>query len=99
VSGMPLRVLPWKQFRALGSAALALCDVGSGRLDGMVDALADRHGPWDYLGGLLVCSEAGAEVRDVFDRDLAVTDPDARRQLVAGATPELVDALLPAVCA
>ena len=39
VSGMPLRVLPWKQFRALGSAALALCDVASGRLDGMVDAL------------------------------------------------------------
>jgi len=98
VSGMPLRVLPWKQFRALGSAALALCDVASGRLDGMVDALPDRHGPWDYLGGLLVCTEAGADVRDVHGRELAVSDPDARRQLVAGATPELVTALFPAVC-
>jgi myo-inositol-1(or 4)-monophosphatase len=97
VSGMPKRVLPWKQFRALGSAALALCDVASGRLDGMIDAMPDRHGPWDYLGGLLVCTEAGAEVRDVHARELAVTDPDARRQLVAGATPELVDALFAAV--
>ena len=87
----------WKQFRALGSAALALCDVASGRLDGMVDALPDRHGPWDYLGGLLVCTEAGADVRDVHGRDARVTDPDARRQLVAGATPQLVDALFPAV--
>lgn len=97
VSGMPGRVLPWKQFRALGSAALALCDVASGRLDGMLDALPDRHGPWDYLGGLLVCTEAGASVRDLHDRPLAVVDPDARRQLVAAATPALVDALVPAV--
>jgi myo-inositol-1(or 4)-monophosphatase len=64
----------------------------------MVDALPDRHGPWDYLGGLLVCTEAGADVRDVHGRELAVADPDARRQLVAGATPQLVDALFPAVC-
>ena len=97
ISGMPDRVLPWKQFRAMGSAALALCDVASGRLDGMLDALADRHGPWDYLGGLLVCLEAGASVRDVHRRELVVADPDARRQLLAGATPALVEALAPAV--
>jgi myo-inositol-1(or 4)-monophosphatase len=97
VSGMPHRVLPWKQFRALGSAALALCDVASGRLDGMIDALPDRHGPWDYLGGLLICNEAGAHVRDVHDRPLAVPDPDARRQIIAGATPQLVDSLMSAV--
>jgi fructose-1,6-bisphosphatase/inositol monophosphatase family enzyme len=97
ISGMPDRVLPWKQFRAMGSAALALCDVASGRLDGMLDALADRHGPWDYLGGLLVCLEAGAAVRDVHHRELVVPDPDARRQLLAGATPALVEALAGAV--
>ena len=97
ISGMPKRVLPWKQFRAMGSAALSLCDVASGRLDGMLDALPDRHGPWDYLGGLLVCTEAGAAVRDLYDRPLAVSDPDARRQLVAGATPALMEALVPAV--
>jgi myo-inositol-1(or 4)-monophosphatase len=97
ISGMPREVLPWKQFRAMGSAALALCDVASGRLDGMLDALPDRHGPWDYLGGLLVCAEAGATVGDVRGRELAVTDPDERRQLVAGATPALARALVPAV--
>jgi fructose-1,6-bisphosphatase/inositol monophosphatase family enzyme len=97
VSGMPKRLLPWKQFRAMGSAALSLCDVASGRLDGMLDALPDRHGPWDYLGGLLVCTEAGAAVRDIHHRPLAVPDPDARRQLIAGATPALVEALVPAI--
>lgn len=97
ISGMPARVLPWKQFRAMGSAALSLCDVASGRLDGMLDALPDRHGPWDYMGGLLVCREAGATVRDVRGRDLEVTDPAARRQLIAGATAALVEALVPAI--
>ena len=97
ISGMPAHVLAWKQFRAMGSAALSLCDVASGRLDGMIDALADRHGPWDYLGGWLVCTEAGATVRDVHHRPLAVPDPDARRQLIAGATPALAEALVAAV--
>jgi myo-inositol-1(or 4)-monophosphatase len=97
ISGMPTRVLPWKQFRAMGSAALSLCDVASGRLDGMLDALPDRHGPWDYLGGLLVCTEAGAVVRDVHHRPLALPDPEARRQLIAGATSALVEALAPAI--
>jgi len=97
ISGMPKRVLPWKQFRAMGSAALSLCDVASGRLDGMLDALPDRHGPWDYLGGLLVCTEAGASVRDIHHRELAVADWEARRQLIAGATPALVEALVPAI--
>ena len=93
VSGMPARVLPWKQFRALGSAALTLCDVAAGRLDGFVDSLRDLHAPWDYLGGLLVCTEVGATVVDVEDRPLAVTDPDARRQLLAASTPALLEEL------
>jgi fructose-1,6-bisphosphatase/inositol monophosphatase family enzyme len=97
LSGMPTRVLCWKQFRALGSAALALCDVAAGRLDGFVDSLADGHAPWDYLGGLLVCVEAGATVTDLRGRDLAVTDPEARRQLVAAATPALATALMAAL--
>lgn len=93
VSGMPARVLPWKQFRALGSAALTLCDVAAGRVDGFVDSLNDLHAPWDYLGGLLVCTEVGASVVDAQDRPLAVTDPDARRQLLAASTPELLEEL------
>ena len=80
-----------------GPPRSALCDVASGRLDGMLDALPDRHGPWDYLGGLLVCTEAGAVVQDLYDRPLAVTDWEARRQLIAGATPALVTELIPAI--
>ena len=99
ISGFPARPLAWRQFRALGSAALALCDVAAGRIDAYVDAALDQHRPWDYLGGALVCAEAGALVVDVHDRPLAVTDPAARRQLLAAATPELLDAVRSALTA
>jgi myo-inositol-1(or 4)-monophosphatase len=93
LAGMPVRALPWKQFRALGSAALTLCDVAAGRVDAYLDALADMHSPWDYLGGLLVCQEAGARVVDVKDRELVTLDGDARRTLLAASTPSLLDQL------
>ncbi len=96
LTGMPQRVLGWAQFRALGSAALALCDVAAGGLDGYVDG-GGRHAPWDYLGGLLACTEAGGMVADAAGRDLAIADPDARRQVLAAGTPELLDELRPAV--
>ncbi|MCZ7526524.1 MAG: inositol monophosphatase [Acidimicrobiia bacterium] len=95
VSGMPARALPWKQYRALGSVALALCDIAAGAVDGYVDG-GDWHSPWDYLGGLLACVEAGATVIDLGGRPLAVTDPGARRQLLVAATPELLEELRPA---
>lgn len=90
---MPDRVLPWRQFRALGSSALALCDVAAGNLDGFLDATDSAHCPWDYLGALLVCREAGALVVDAHDRELVVAEESARRQLVAAGTPELLGAL------
>lgn len=96
LSGVPDRILPWKQFRALGSCALALCDVASGSIDAYVDA-GRWHAPWDYLGGWLACLESGAVVVDVLDGPLGVTDPLARRQLLAASTPALLDAVRPAV--
>jgi len=93
-SGMPRQRLPWKQLRSLGSAALELCDVASGALDAY---LSSWLSPWDYLGGLLVCREAGAPVVDAHDSELVVTDPEVRRQLVAAATPDLLDAVRPAL--
>ena len=93
-SGTPQQRLPWKQFRSLGSAALELCDVAAGALDAY---LTSWQAPWDYLGGVLVCREAGAMVVDANGRELVVTEPDARRQLVAAATPELLDAVRPAL--
>jgi fructose-1,6-bisphosphatase/inositol monophosphatase family enzyme len=92
ISNLPGRMLAWKQFRALGSCALALCDVASGALDGYVDA-GSVHAPWDYLGGLLVCTEAGATVVDRDDRPLAIADPNARRRLVAAGTTPLLRVL------
>jgi fructose-1,6-bisphosphatase/inositol monophosphatase family enzyme len=95
LSGMPSRLLPWAQFRALGCASLALCDVGAGALDGYVDGGA-WHAPWDYLAGMLFCREAGGVVVEALGQPLEVTDTSARRALLAAATPDLLDALRPA---
>lgn len=92
ISNFPGRMLAWKQFRALGSCALALCDVAYGALDGYFDA-GSVHAPWDYLGGYLICSEAGVKVIDTEDRPLGIADPNARRRLVAAGTPQLLEAL------
>ena len=88
LSGYPPRHLRWRQYRALGAAALDLCAVADGRLDGFVDC--HSHGPWDYLGGTLVCREAGAHVVDAAGRELTTTDPGARRTLLAAAGESLL---------
>lgn len=89
LSGLPPRHLGWRQFRALGAAALDLCLVADGTLDAFVDCSPDAHGPWDYLGAFLVCVEAGVTITDVDDRELVVLDHSVRRTPIAGATPEL----------
>jgi fructose-1,6-bisphosphatase/inositol monophosphatase family enzyme len=94
LSGYPPRHLGWKQFRALGAAALDRCAVASGLLDGYLDCSWNAHGSWDYLGGMLVCLEAGAAVVDAEGRDLVVLDHDARRTPVAAATPALLGELV-----
>lgn len=82
----------WAQVRTLGAAALELCAVGAGRLDGYIDFSASGLGSWDYLGGLLVCREAGVVAVDGLGRDLVTTDHAARRAPVA-ATPGLLEDL------
>jgi myo-inositol-1(or 4)-monophosphatase len=96
LAGWPARRLAWKQFRALGCAALALCDLAAGGLDGYLDT-GRWHAPWDYLGGMLICREAGAVVSDRLGEELVVVDLAARRQLVGAATPALHDALRTAI--
>jgi fructose-1,6-bisphosphatase/inositol monophosphatase family enzyme len=93
-SGTPARRLAWKQFRSLGSAALELCDVAAGALDAYLTSWVS---PWDYLGGVLVCREAKAAVVEAHGGELIVTDTDTRHQLVAAATPELLDGVRPAL--
>jgi fructose-1,6-bisphosphatase/inositol monophosphatase family enzyme len=96
LNGYPSRHLGWKQYRALGSAALDLCAVAAGILDGYVDCTTDGHAPWDYLGGMLVCREAGAVVEDAANRELVTARHADRRIPVAAATPALFAALLAA---
>ena len=96
LSGYPPTYLGWKQYRALGAAALDLCAVADGTLDGYLDCSWNAHGVWDYLGGMLVCREAGAAVDEAEGRDLVVLDPGEKRTPVAGATPELLAALVEA---
>jgi myo-inositol-1(or 4)-monophosphatase len=96
ISGLPPEPLGWSQFRTLGAAALDLCAVAEGTLDAYVDCSPSAHGPWDYLGGALLCTEAGAVVGDAFSRGLSILDHQARRTPVAAATPQLFDALVSA---
>ncbi|CAN5879014.1 hypothetical protein BH23ACT2_BH23ACT2_27940 [soil metagenome] len=93
LNGVPAGHGGWAQYRALGAAALDLCAVADGSLDGYLDATTDELGAWDYLGATLVCREAGAVVADAAGRDLVVLDADARRIPVAGATERLAVAL------
>ena len=49
----------------IGSAAMALCYVAAGRLDGY----AERYiGQWDYMAGALIVEEAGGRVTN-YDGD------------------------------
>ena len=90
LSGYPDRWLGWYQYRALGACALDLCAVATGVVDAYLDCSWNAHGSWDYLGGLLVCREAGAHVVDVDDRDLVVLGHDDRRTPLAASTPALL---------
>jgi myo-inositol-1(or 4)-monophosphatase len=89
LSGLPPRHLGWRQFRALGASALDLCAVADGTLDAFVDCSPDAHGPWDYLGGLLVCQEAGAVVSDARGRPLVELEHSVRRTPVGACTAAL----------
>lgn len=96
LSGFPGTWLGWKQFRALGACALDLCAVAGGVVDGYLDCSWNAHGSWDYLGGLLVCAEAGALVVDADGRDLVTLEHTERRTPVAAGTPELLEEMVAA---
>ena len=47
----------------------AACGAGTGAGPSDVDFSRNAHGPWDYLGGMLVCQEAGVQVADAEDSE------------------------------
>jgi len=90
VTGLPDHDFGWRQFRSLCAIALDLCAVASGGLDAYVAIVRDAHGPWDYMGGLLVCREAGVVVEDLEGRELVAVDYAIRRTPIAAGTQTLL---------
>jgi myo-inositol-1(or 4)-monophosphatase len=88
VSGLPKKHPGWAQFRALGAAALDICLVAQGTLDGWVDL--SMHGVWDYLASVHICAEAGALVSEASNRNLMVTEHSERRSPIVAATSSLL---------
>ncbi len=71
-----------RSIRRLGSAALNLCYVAAGRLDGY---LASSLRTWDIAAGSLIVQRAGAEIRHGSDKALDLEDP----RIIAAATAKL----------
>jgi fructose-1,6-bisphosphatase/inositol monophosphatase family enzyme len=92
-SGYPSRYFGWSQYRGLGAAALDLCAVAEGVLDAYAVVGGSELGSWDYLGGMLICTEAGAAVGELQGRDLVTLVYEDRRTPVAAATGALLEAL------
>jgi fructose-1,6-bisphosphatase/inositol monophosphatase family enzyme len=88
VSGLASFRPQWSQFRALGAAALDICLVAQGVLDGWIDF--HSHGVWDYLASILICQEAGVATSEHLDRELLVTQYDQKRTPIVAATPALL---------
>lgn len=77
VAGMLPKI---RDLRRAGSAALDLCSVASGWLDGFAEHGLRR---WDWAAGALIAAEAGAVVRL----------PEGGSDFVLAATPGIVEAL------
>ena len=77
----------------MGAAALDICSVACGRFDAYLDNTSGIHGPWDYLGGMLVLTEAGGLMEDIQGRDLVHLEHGAKRGPMAAATPQLLEAV------
>ncbi len=91
ISGMPKLAPNWSQFRSHGSAALDICLVAEGSLDGWIDF--NSHGVWDYLASLLICQESGVAIAEHNDYELLVTEHGERRTPLVAATPQLLKVL------
>ncbi len=90
LTGLPPRNLGWGQYRSMGSIALDLCAVAEGVLDAYIDCTPEGHATWDYLGGILVCDEAGVAVDEARGCSLLPDDLAERRLPVAAATDPLL---------
>lgn len=85
--GQFLEVLIHAQsLRRLGSAALNLCYVANGRLDGY---WANHLKPWDVAAGMLIVAEAGGVLRGIRQPNRSVW----QGELIAASTSQLAEEL------
>lgn len=84
------------QRRCLGSASLEFCLVAGGALDAFVLGEGIHLRPWDYLGGLLICVEAGAAIDELDGKDPWIRTDESRRP-VAAANDQLLREILGAI--
>ncbi len=82
------RVVQRATLRRLGSAALNLCYVACGRLDGY---WATSLSLWDFAAGMLIAQEAGAATRDLNGQTFRFES----NEFCVTSTPQLGDELLP----
>ena len=59
--------------RMNGSAAVALCNVASGRWDGWIEKYI---GPWDFMAGQLIVREAGGKITDFHGNESCLEKDD-----------------------
>lgn len=90
-NGTPSGERRWWQSRVMGAAALDLCLVARGALDGYADL--HGHGVWDYAASLLVCRESGCVVAEAEGRDLMPLDLDERRRPLVASSREILEVL------
>lgn len=90
--GLPPRSDFW-QFRALGSAAIDMCMVADGSIDGAI--VPGGIYVWDYLGAQLICEEAGAVVAEATGASLIDAPHGEKRWPLVAGTAELLEVLRP----
>ncbi len=90
-SGFPETHLGWRQYRSFGAAALEICSVAESGLDAYIDVSIEGLGVWDYLGGLLVCQEAGCEIDELTSAELLRIDHKIRRHPVIANSRGIID--------
>jgi myo-inositol-1(or 4)-monophosphatase len=76
--------------RRLGSAALDLCYVGAGRIDGYWELSLK---PWDLAAGSLIAEEAGARVTTLDGRTDYITPPCALVACAPGIYSSMMEVL------
>jgi myo-inositol-1(or 4)-monophosphatase len=68
-----------RDIRRFGSAALDLCWVAAGRLDGYYESGLNA---WDWAAGSVICEEAGGELTMLPGNILLATTPELTGPLV-----------------